>query len=307
MRVVATLIAASLIVFVVMNTLPGDPASAMLGLNATPEMLAALHHRLGLDQPLLLRYLRWMGGLATLDLGQSISYGVPVRTLIAERLQVTLPLAALAAFFSVAIGIPIGAAAAARRGRLSDTALMGAAQISKSIPDFWLGVLFILVFALRLGWFPASGFPGWEHGLWPGLDALLLPSLALALPNAAILARLTRSTTIAILSLEFVRVARGKGLTARQALWRHAVPNALVPVVSAFGLQIPLLLTGTVLVENVFGLPGLGRLVIQAIDGRDLTVVQDIVVLLAMVVVLTNAGAAALSARLDPGTRDRPV
>jgi peptide/nickel transport system permease protein len=303
-----SLLAASLIVFLVLNVLPGDPAAVMLGLDAQPDTIAALHHTLGLDAPLPLRYLHWISGLVSLHLGTSFTYGIPVRDLLADRLQVTLPLAGITLVLALAIGIPVGVAAAARQGRLSDTAIMATAQIAKSVPDFWLGVIFILVFALRLHWFPAGGFPGWHGGPLAGgplaaLRALLLPALALALPQAAILARFTRSATISALNQDYIRTARAKGLTRAVVLWRHALPNALIPVVTVAGLLFPLLLSGTVIVENVFNIPGLGRLLLEAINQRDLIVVQDLVVILVASVVLVNFAADGLAARLDPRLR----
>ncbi len=295
-----TLAAASLIVFLVLNVLPGDPAAVALGLDAQPDAVAALHHQLGLDVPLVPRYLRWVAGLLTLQLGQSYTYAVPVSSLLADRLQVSLPLAGLTLMLSVGIGIPLGVAAAARQGSAADAGMMAAAQVTKSVPDFWLGVIFILVFSLRLHWFASGGFPGWQAGALPALRALVLPSAALALPGAAILARYTRSATITALGQDYVRTARAKGLSRRAALWRHAVPNALVPVVTVVGLQFPLLLSGTIVVENVFNLPGIGRLVFEAINQRDLMVVQDLVVVLVAAVVLVNFAVDLLAARLDP-------
>ncbi len=295
-----TLLAGSLVVFLVLNLLPGDPATVMLGLDARPETVAALHRQLGLDAPLPLRYLRWIGGLLSLHLGNSTTYGIPVSQLIGDRLRITLPLAAITLVLSVAIGIPVGVAAAGRQGRISDTAIMLAAQLFKAIPDFWGGVMLILVFSLTLRWLPSGGFPGWTPAPGAALLALVLPALALALPQAAILARLMRSSTLGALGQDFVRTARAKGLTRHAALWRHAVPNALVPVVTLIGIQFPLLLTGTVIVENVFNLPGLGRLVYEAINQRDLLAVQDLVVLLVSTVVLVNFAVDLLSVRLDP-------
>jgi len=295
-----SLVAASVIVFLVLNVLPGDPAAVMLGLDAQPDTIAALHHKLGLDAPLPARYLHWIAGLLWLHLGTSFTYGIPVTDLLADRLQVTLPLAAITLLLAVAIGIPVGVAAAARQGSLGDAAIMAAAQLTKSVPDFWLGVIFILVFALRLHWLPAGGFPGWQGGLLPACRALLLPAFALALPQAAILARFTRSATITALNQDYIRTARAKGLSRRAVLWRHALPNALIPVVTVAGLLFPLLLSGTVIVENVFNIPGLGRLLFEAINQRDLIVVQDLVVILVASVVLVNFAADSLAARLDP-------
>ncbi len=299
----ATLFAASVVVFAVLQILPGDPAAIMLGTGARPDTLAALRHQLGLDAPMLLRYLRWVGGLLVGQFGTSYTYSVPVRELIAARVMVSLPLAILAIVISTAVAIPVGVLAAARRGRAADAATMGVAQIGVALPNFWLGLLLILLFAIRLPWLPAGGFPGWSGGAWPALRALILPSLALGLPQGAILARVTRAAVIETLGEDFVRTARAKGLTRRAALWRHAVPNALVPVVTLIGLQFSFLLAGTVIIENVFTLPGLGRLVFQAIAQRDLIVVQDLVVLLAGSVIVVNFLVDIVAAWIDPRQR----
>ncbi|CAH2599002.1 putative peptide ABC transporter permease protein y4tP [Rhodovastum atsumiense] len=283
-----TLLAASLVVFLVLNVLPGDPAALMLGTAAREDTLAALRRQMGLDQPPWLRYALWLADMLRGDFGVSYTYGVPVAGLIAERVMVSLPLALLAILLSTALAVPTGVVAAARRGSALEAGLMGVTQLGVALPNFWLGILLILGFAVGLGWFPASGFAGWEQGLWPGLHSLLLPALALALPQAAILARVTRASVLETLGQDYVRTARAKGLTDAAALWRHAVPNALIPVVTIIGLQFSFLLAGTVIIENVFTLPGLGRLVFQAIAQRDLIVVQDLVVLLAGSVIVVN-------------------
>jgi peptide/nickel transport system permease protein len=283
-----TLLAASLVVFLVLQILPGDPAMLMLDTSARPDTLAALRHQMGLDRPATVRYLTWIIGMIRGDFGLSYTYNVPVAELIAQRVMVTLPLAVMTICLSVSIAIPVGVAAAARRGKGADAALMGAAQVGVALPNFWLGLLLILLFAITLPWFPANGFPGWDAGAWPAIHALLLPALALALPQAAILSRVTRSAVLETLGQDYVRTALAKGLTGAVALWRHAVPNALIPVVTIIGLQFSFLLAGTVIIENVFTLPGLGRLVFQAIAQRDLIVVQDLVVLLAGSVIVVN-------------------
>ena len=299
----ATLLAASAVVFCVMQVLPGDPAAIVLGTGARPDTLAALRHQMGLDQGVLSQYAHWVGGLATGHLGRSYTYDVPVSALVGERVLVSLPLAAIAIVASTALAIPVGVWAAARRGRAADAALMGAAQIGVAVPNFWLGLLLILLFAVRLAWLPAGGFPGWGGGAWPALRALLLPAAALALPQAAVLARVTRAAVLDVLGEDFVRTARAKGLSRRAALWRHAVPNALIPVVTIIGLQFSFLLAGTVIVEQVFSLPGLGRLLFQAIAQRDLVVVQDLVVLLAASVIVVNFCVDLAYATLDPRLR----
>jgi peptide/nickel transport system permease protein len=283
-----TLLAASLVVFLVLQVLPGDPASLMLDTQARPDTLAALRHQLGLDRPAWLRYLSWIWGLLHFDLGQSYTYSVPVAELVAERMMVTLPLAVMSILLSTCIAIPVGVLAASRRGRPADTTIMGFAQFGMALPNFWLGILLILTFAIALPILPAGGFVGWDKGLWAGIRCLLLPSLALALPQAAILSRITRSAVLETLGQDYVRTALSKGLSGQAALWRHAVPNALIPVVTVIGLQFSFLLAGTVIIENVFALPGLGRLVFQAISQRDLIVVQDLVVLLAGSVIVVN-------------------
>ena len=284
----ATLLAASLLVFLVLSVLPGDPASLMLGTAARDDTLAALRAQMGLDRPLWLQYATWIGGLLRGDFGISFTYSVPVAELIGARVLVSLPLALMAILLSTAIAIPVGVMAAATRGKAADTILMAVAQIGVSLPNFWLGLLFIVLFAVNLAWFPASGFAGWDAGVGPALRSLLLPALALALPQSAILARVTRSSVLEVLEQDYVRTARAKGLSGTVALWRHAVPNALIPVVTILGLQFSFLLAGTVIIENVFTLPGLGRLMFQAIAQRDLIVVQDLVVLLAGSVIVVN-------------------
>ena len=298
-----TLWAATVVVFVVLELLPGDPASVILGTGARADTLAALRAQLGLDRPPLERYLVWVGGLVRGELGASYTYGVSVAQLIAERSVVSLPLALMAIVLSTAIAIPVGVFAASRRGAFSDTALMGVTQLGVAVPNFWFAMLLVLLFAVWLGWVPAGGFPGWDAGWWPALRSLLLPALALALPQAAILARLTRSAVLEALNEDYIRTARAKGLNRREAVWRHAVPNALIPVVTIMGLQFSFLVAGTIIIENVFYLPGIGRLTFQAIAQRDLTVVRDLVVVIAALVIIVNFVVDLLYLWLDPRLR----
>ena len=300
---VITLWAASVVVFVAMAVLPGDPALVMLGTEASPDTLAALRSRLGIDQPPVDRYLAWIGGLLTGDLGTSHAYGVPVAGLIGDRLAVTLPLAVLAIGLAAAVAVPLGVLAAERRGRPADFGVMGFAQLGVAVPGFWIGILLILVFSVELGWFPAGGFPGWDAGAAAVLAALALPALALALPEAAILARVTRSATLDTLGEDYVRTARAKGLGRRAVLRRHVLRNALVPMVTILGLQFAFLLAGAIVIESVFTLPGLGRLVVQAIGQRDLVVVQTVVVLMAGLVIAINLAVDLAYAAIDPRPR----
>lgn len=300
---VITLLVASLVVFLVMEVLPGDPASIILGMNARPDTLAALRQQLGLDEPAVIRYLAWLGGLVRGDLGTSVTYGVPVWDLVRERIGLSLPLAVFAIVLSTAFAIPLGVLAAAKRNRAADVGVMGFTQLGIAVPNFWFAILLILLFAVHWQVLPAGGFAGWEEGIWPALQSLLLPALALALPQAAILARVTRSSVLETLGEDYVRTARAKGLSRAAALWRHAVRNALIPVVTIMGLQFSFLLAGTIIIENVFYLPGLGRLIFQAIAQHDLIVVKDLVILLAASVVIVNFIVDVLYAVLDPRLR----
>ncbi len=281
----ATLVVATGIVFVVVQVVPGDPVRYMMGLQADPATVAVMRHTLGLDATPWHRYWTWITGLLHADFGQSYTYRVPVGALVAERLQVSLPLALYALLLSSAIAFPIGLMAAARRGRATDVILSGVTQLGLAIPNFWLGMLLVLLFAIGLHWVSAGGFPGWDAGFWPAMKALTLPAIALAMPQAAILARVLRAALLETLHLDYIRTARAKGAGPWHVLWRHALPNALVPVLTILGLQFSFLLAGGVIIENVFFLPGLGRLVFQAIVQRDLIVVQSVVVILVFAVV----------------------
>ncbi len=301
---VLTMAAASVLVFAVLESLPGNAAELMLGTTATPEAVAALRGKLGLDVPAPARYARWVGGLLQGRTDHSIAYDTPTAELIGQRLAVTVPLAALAMSLTALLAMAAGVYAASRQRRAGDVVVMAASQIGIAVPNFWFAILLILVFAVRLQWVPAGGFPGWSAddggGLLPGLAALALPAVALAAVQAAILARVTRSAVLEVMREDFVRTARAKGLSRRQTLWRHVLRNALLPVLTVAGLQFANLITGTIVVENVFVLPGLGRLVFQAISNRDLVVVRDVVMLLVAVVVGVNLAVDLLLARIDP-------
>jgi peptide/nickel transport system substrate-binding protein len=281
----ATLLAATAIVFVIVQIVPGDPVRYMMGLQADADTVGLLRHQLGLDVAPLQRYLHWVAGLLRADFGLSYTYRVPVGALVAERLQVSLPLALYALLLSTALAFPIGLLGAARRGRASDVVLSGLTQLGLAIPNFWLGMLLVLLFAIGLHWVSAGGFPGWEAGFWTALKSLTLPAIALAMPQAAILARVMRGALLDTLHEDYIRSARAKGAGEWRVLWRHALPNALIPVVTILGMQFSFLLAGGVIIENVFFLPGLGRLVFQAIVQRDLIVVQSVVVILVFAVV----------------------
>ena len=298
-----TLLVASLLIFLLLEILPGDPAAVILGVGAQEDTLRALRAELGLDLPAPVRYLNWLGEVLQGDLGRSYTYDTPVQELLLNRVELSLPLALLAILLSTGIAIPLGVFAASRHRKVADTSIMGFAQLGVAVPNFWFAILLILLFSVKLGWFSAGGFAGWDAGWFPAFKSLVLPAIALALPQAAILARVTRSSVLETVQEDYIRTARAKGLSRSQALWRHAVRNALIPVVTILGLQLSFLLAGTIIIENVFYLPGVGRLLFQAIAQRDLMVVKNLVLVLAATVVLINFLVDLLYAVLDPRLR----
>ncbi|AGI69273.1 ABC transporter permease protein GsiC [Octadecabacter antarcticus 307] len=299
-----SLIAASIVIFAVIEVIPGDPASFMLGVNARADTLAALREQMGLNDPLPLRYFNWVTGMLTGDFGTSWTYKTPVADLVNDRIWVSLPLAIYALFISTIIAFPAGIIAASRRGGMGDVSIMGATQLGVAIPNFWFAMILVLIFAIKLRWFSAGGFPGWDNPFL-ALKSLTLPAVALALPQAAILARIMRSSLLDNLGEDYIRTARAKGLTRRQALWRHAVRNALIPVLTIIGLQFSFLLAGGIIIEQIFFLPGLGRLIFQSISARDLIVVESVVMLLVFVVIVVNFAVDLAYAAVDPRLRSR--
>ncbi|MEL6685393.1 MAG: ABC transporter permease [Pseudomonadota bacterium] len=301
---VISLVVASIVIFAVIEVIPGDPAAFMLGVNARPDTIAALRAEMGLDQPLITRYLDWVTGLLRGDFGQSWTYKTPVSELINDRIWVSLPLAIYALILSTLIAFPAGIYAASRRGGAGDVTIMGATQLGVAIPNFWFAMILVLIFAINLRWFSAGGFPGWSDPS-QAIKSLTLPAVALALPQAAILARVMRSSLLDMLGEDFIRTARAKGLSARQALWKHAVRNALIPVLTIIGLQFSFLLAGGIIIEQVFFLPGLGRLIFQSISARDLIVVESVVMLLVFTVIVVNFLVDLAYAAVDPRLRTK--
>ncbi|MFT6775881.1 MAG: peptide/nickel transport system permease protein [Paracoccaceae bacterium] len=299
-----TMLAASVLIFVMLEVVPGDPAVAMMGVNATEDAVQALRVELGLTADPLTRYFQWMAGMAQGDFGISYTYKTPVSELIGERIWISLPLTLMALALSTLIAIPAGVFAASRRGSGADMAVTGATQIGVAIPNFWFAMLLVLLFSTVLRWTSAGGFPGWDAGFWPAVGALTLPAISLALPQAAILTRVMRSSLLDTLSEDYVRTARAKGLSERQALWRHGFRNALIPVLTIIGMQFSFLLAGAIIIENVFFLPGLGRLVFQGIVQRDLIVVKSVVVLLVFAVVVVTLAVDLAYAAVDPRLRE---
>lgn len=300
----ATMVVVSMVVFLVMNALPGDPALVILGIDATPEAVAVLRLKFGLDAPLVERWLDWSAAALTGDFGVSYTFGVPVGELIVERLPVTLPLALLATVVTTAVAITLGVIAAALHGRPGDWIVMTVSQIGIAVPAFWSAIMLVLLFAVTLRWLPPGGFPGWDDP-FAALRALILPTAALALVQSAILTRVTRSSVLEVMRQDFARTARAKGLSRSAILWRHVLPNALLPIITIVGLQFAGLVTGTIIIENVFYLPGLGRLIFQSITNRDLFTVQALVLFFAALVVTANLVVDVLYAVIDPRLRVR--
>lgn len=301
----AALLLASLVIFTAVEVLPGDSAQMILGTEARPDTLAALRLEMGLDQPVTQRYADWVAGFVQGDLGTSRTYSLSVSTLVAERLVVSVPLALAALAFAVGTGLSLGIFAALRRNSLIDHALMGLTQIGIAVPNFWFAMVLVLVFAVNLRIFPAGGFPGWAQGGFAAMSSLVLPMVALALPQAAILARIVRASLIETLHEDYMRTARAKGLSHGQAIRRHALRNAMIPVLTIMGLQLAFLLAGAIIIENVFALPGLGRLIFQAIQQRDRVVVMSIVLLLVGTIMLINLALELIYLAVDPRLRKR--
>ncbi len=296
-----TLVAASVLVFAFIHLVPGDPIYVLLGDTATPDQVDALRHELGLDQPIVIQYFRWAGAALTGDLGQSIFFQAPVLWVIADGAETSLLLASITMIWVVLIGVPIGMIAAMRQGSWLDQTLSGMAMLMASVPTFWVGLYFILIFAAWLGWLPSSGYPSiFESGGLANLRYLLLPSLTLAAPNAALILRLTRASMLDVSREDYVRTARAKGIRPWQVVRRHILRNALLAVVSAFGFTFAALISEAVVTETVFALPGIGRLVVQSILRRDYPVIQGIILVIVVLYLVINLIVDLSYRRLDP-------
>jgi len=298
-----TLILVSIVIFAVLLMIPGDPAQIILGIYATPETLQTLRHQLGLDRPFILQYLNYMKNLIMGDLGRSITYDYPISSLILSRLQVTIPLAVLSMIFAIVLSIPFGVYSSLHRNRIGDYGIMVFSQVGLAVPAFWAGILLILLFAVTLHWFPAGGFQPWQVDPIRALKSLFLPALSLGWVRAAVLTRMTRSSMLEVLGEDYIRTAWSKGLPKRWVVYKHAFRNAIIPVMTIVGLQAGDLLAGAIIVENVFHLPGVGRLVFEAIGQRDLPVIQGVVLLIAMMIVVINFVMDIAYRYLDPRIR----
>ncbi|ASO21717.1 peptide/nickel transport system permease protein [Actinoalloteichus hoggarensis] len=299
-----SLLAASALTFLLLSLLPGDPARTILGVEATEEQVAELSSMLGTDRPAPIRYLHWLGDLLTGDLGQSYVGGGPVGPEILDRMAVTAPLGLSAFVLSVVIAVPLGVWAALRHRSPVGVVVSAISQLGVAVPIFWIGILLVAVFALNLGWAPPGGFPvaGWAE---PGeaVRSLVLPVITLAVAQAAALLRYVRSATLDVIHQDFLRTARSVGQTRAQALWRHGLRNACVPVLSVLGVQLAGSLLGAVIVESVFTLPGLGRMLLTDVGNRDLVKVQATVFLMTAVVLVVGFLVDVAQRALDPRLR----
>ena len=300
---VPVLLVVSVVVFSIIHLTPGDPVSIMLREDADPAAAAALRKTLGLDRPLPIQYLTWVGRAARGELGRSIRTNQPVAEAILERLPVTLSLAGASTLLALAVALPAGILSAVRRNSVADVTGTLAALSGISMPNFWLATLLIFLFSVRLGWLPPMGYVSPAKDFWAGLRSLILPSITLGTAMTAVVMRMTRSSLLEVLQLDFVRTARAKGLGGAGVLLRHALRNALIPVVTVVGLQAGALLGGAIITETIFALPGVGRLLVDAIFQRDFPIVQGVVLLLAVNFLLVNLLVDIAYGYLDPRIR----
>ena len=301
---VLTLLTVSIVVFAVMNVLPGDPALTILGLEASDDAINALRVKLGLNEPVFTRYINWVLNALNGDFGESHSFGVPVSGLILERISMTVSLAVFGMLLTIIIALSLGVGAAANHRKFGDWGVMFFSQLGIAVPAFWLSILLVILFAVKLRWLPPGGFPGWGDPLL-AIKSLILPTIALALVQSAVLARVTRSSALEVMRLDYIRTAKASGFSRKRILWRHVFPNALVPIVTIVGMQFAAVVTGTIVIENVFYLPGLGRLIFQSIANRDLPTVQALVMMFAVIVVTANFIVDLLYSVIDPRLRER--
>jgi peptide/nickel transport system permease protein len=300
---VVTLCVISLVVFTGVRMIPGDPARVMAGTDADAAGIEEIRAKYGLNDPIPVQYLRWAGLALQGDLGRSIRTRDPVLKTVAQKLPITLELACFSLLIAVGIAIPAGVLAAVRRNTVWDILASGASLCGVSVPNFWLGIVLILFFSVRLGWLPASGFvPFWENPV-ANLQRMLMPSFVLGTALAAVLMRQTRNSMIEVLSADYIRTAYGKGLAGRVVVFRHAVRNSLIPVVTILGLQIGALMSGAVVTEQIFVVPGFGRLIVEAVFTRDYPLVQGVVLITASSYVLINLLVDVSYSILDPRIR----
>ena len=303
LAVVPVLFVVAVIVFAILRAVPGDPAAVIAGDSATPEQVAALREKLGLEKPVVTQFAIWLGGVLRGDLGESYFFRKPVAELIAQRLEPTLALGLAALSIAVSVAVPLGVVAAFRQGTWIDRAVMGLSVAGFSMPVFVLGYLLVWIFSVQLEWLPVQGYARIADGLGPFLERLLLPAVTLALVYVALVARITRTSVLEVLNEDYVRTARAKGLRERDVLTRHALRNAAVPILTVVGIGLSVLIGGAVVTESVFAIPGLGRLTVEAVLSRDFPVIQALILLFATGYVFVNLAIDIGYAVLDPRIR----
>lgn len=303
LQMLLALLGVSIVVFALVQIVPGDPVRVALGTRFDQQLYDSLRERMGLDRPIIEQYFSWLGGALTGDLGVSFRNGEPVTQLIIERLPATITLAFAALAFALIVALPAGIISAVRTGTVLDYAVSAASQVGISLPDFWAGVMYILLFSLSLGWLPSSGFSPIGDGLWEWARHLVLPALAVGLISGSIITRFVRSAVLEALNQDYVRTARAKGLSEWQIVRRHVLPNAWIPIVTVVGLQLGFLLGGVVVTEVIFAWPGLGRLALTAVKDRDFTVLQGSVLYIAFMFLIINLIVDVIYAWLDPRVR----
>jgi peptide/nickel transport system permease protein len=302
-QTIVVLFLISMITFLLVEAMPGDPVVTMLGRDATPEQIQTLTHQLRMDRPIYARYAHWFVGILHGDLGESIFYNEPVSSLFAKKLRVTGHLASLALILSVIVGIITGIISAVKRGSGIDQVTSLMANVGIAIPTFWLGILGIYLFGLKLKWLPIYGWTSPFDDFWLSSSQALMPVVLLAVPSIAVLSRQTRSSMLEVIHQEYIRTAWAKGLKQRMIIMRHAIPNALMPVVTLIGLQVRLLFGGSVLVEQVFNIPGMGRLLVDTAFNKDFPVIQGGVLVIGLIVCLMNLLVDISYGWLDPRVR----
>jgi peptide/nickel transport system permease protein len=300
---IAVMFIVATIVFVIIRVTPGDPAAVMLGPEASQQDIAALRTQLGLDRPLPLQYVTWLGQLARGDLGQSIFLNKPVLSALADRAEPTFWLTLMSLLIATAIAVPVGILSAVKRGTVLDQSVLSFSMFTSSVPSFWLGLLLMQVFAVKLGWLPVSGYGGPDASIGTRLSHLILPAVVLGVVNSALITRFIRASMLDVLRDDYVRTARAKGLTETRVILKHAVRNALIPILTVIGLTTALLISGAVVTETVFGLPGVGSLVVSAVLRRDYPVIQGALLVIAAIYVLINLFIDLMYIVVDPRVR----
>lgn len=302
---ITTILLVSMITFGVFQILPGDPVRTMLGTEADPTQIENLRSELGLDRPLYEQYSDWMKGLLTGELGNSIRFSMPVKDLLFDRLPVTMSLAGLTLIIVLTVSLPLGMFAARRQNKLSDVSLSTVTQIGMAVPSFWLGMMLILYVGMQFSFFKISGYIPWSQSVSGALSTLILPALTIAIPQIAVNFRYVRTAILEQIQLDYVRTIRSKGMSERNVMYKHVLKNSMIPILTVFGLIMAEVVAGTIIVEQVFSLPGIGQLLITAISNRDFPLVQGIVMYITVAVVVINFIVDILYSVLDPRIRLR--